>query len=124
MACSALAVPAGCCTIGRVDVAGPRLGYLRAKENCPGRWARPFSRKAGEGVRQRRADEGLSAGSAAAKSPSSVTLRVPPCAPGMAGIRGCKSPAQPDGGEVQAKRKGVAARRGRKEAGGEITTRQ
>ncbi len=30
---------------------------------------------------------------------------------------GCKSPAQPDGGEVRANRKGVAARRGLKEAG-------
>ena len=30
--------------------------------------------------------------------------------------RGCKSPTQPDGGEVLAKRKGVAARRGLKEA--------
>ena len=32
---------------------------------------------------------------------------------------GCKSPAQPDGGEVRANRKGVAARRGLKEAGSE-----
>ena len=32
---------------------------------------------------------------------------------------GCKSPAQPDGGEVRAKRKGVAARRGLKAGLGE-----
>ena len=35
---------------------------------------------------------------------------------------GCKSPAQPDGGEVRAKRKGVAARRGLKEAWSEAAT--
>src|ERR687893_5244 len=37
---------------------------------------------------------------------------------------GCKSPAQPDGGEVRAKRKGVAARRGLKEAWSETATRR
>src|SRR6187402_1226939 len=37
---------------------------------------------------------------------------------------GCKSPAQPDGGEVRAKRKGVAARRGLKEAWSEAATRR
>src|SRR5512142_1916292 len=35
---------------------------------------------------------------------------------------GCKSPTQPDGGEVLAKRKGVAARRGLKEAWSEAAT--
>ena len=35
---------------------------------------------------------------------------------------GCKSPTQPDGGEVRAKRKGVAARRGLKEAWSETAT--
>jgi hypothetical protein len=35
---------------------------------------------------------------------------------------GCKSPAQPDGGEVRAKRKGVAARRGLKEAWSKAAT--
>ena len=37
---------------------------------------------------------------------------------------GCKSPAQPDGGEVLAKRKGVAARRGLKEAWSKAATRR
>ena len=35
---------------------------------------------------------------------------------------GCKSPTQPDGGEVLAKRKGVAARRGLKEAWSQTAT--
>jgi hypothetical protein len=35
---------------------------------------------------------------------------------------GCKSPTQPDGGEVLAKRKGVAARRGLKEAWSKTAT--
>src|SRR3954447_6653952 len=37
---------------------------------------------------------------------------------------GCKSPTQPDGGEVLAKRKGVAARRGLKEAWSKTATRR
>src|SRR5436309_10191597 len=37
--------------------------------------------------------------------------------------RGCKSPLQPDGGEVVAKRKGVVARRGLKEARSKRTSR-
>jgi hypothetical protein len=37
---------------------------------------------------------------------------------------GCKSPAQPDGGEVLAKRKGVSARRRLKEAWSKTTTRR
>jgi hypothetical protein len=36
--------------------------------------------------------------------------------------RGCKSPTQPDGGEVLAERKGVAARRGLKEAWSKVAT--
>jgi hypothetical protein len=36
--------------------------------------------------------------------------------------RGCKSPVQPDGGEGLAKRKGVVARRGLKEARSKATT--
>jgi hypothetical protein len=35
---------------------------------------------------------------------------------------GCKSPTQPDGGEVLAKRQGVAARRGLKEAWSKAAT--
>jgi hypothetical protein len=52
---------------------------------------------------------------------SSRTVRLVVCR-ACSTAWGCKSPTQPDGGEVLAKRKGVAARRGLKEAWSKTAT--
>src|SRR5471030_195023 len=63
-----------------------------------------------------------------ASPPARAMVFSPPCA-GFFSVRracatawGCESPAQPDGGEGLAKRKGVVVRRGLKEARSKATT--